>query len=169
MIRYKARWVIYGNYQVANINYDYMYAAVVTLTACRILLALIVVYNLKAYQINIITAFLNSFIRKHSIYIRQLKGFKDNNRMLVCLLLKAIYGLKQAPLLWYNTLTEYLKMIGFEPIDEDPCVFWYHEHQDAYLCLYIDNIIIAAAIILVIKTLKELLRKWYNIKDLGEL
>ena len=108
---------------MANINYDHIYAAVVTLTAYRILLALITVYNLKAYQINIITAFLNSFIRKHSIYMRQLKGFKDNNCTLVCLLLKAIYSLKQAPLLWYNTLMEYLKMIGFKPINEDPYIF----------------------------------------------
>ena len=94
MIWYKARWVIYGNHQVANIDYNYIYAAVVTLTAYRILLALIAVYNLKAYQINVITAFLNSFIRKHFIYVRQLKGFKDQDYKLVCLLLKAIYGLK---------------------------------------------------------------------------
>jgi len=50
-------------------------------------------------------------------------------------------------------------MIGFEPINEDPCVFRYYKHQDAYLCLYIDNIIIAAATILVIEALKELLWK----------
>ena len=64
---------------------------------------------------------------------------------------------------------EYLKIIGFKPINEDPCVFQHHEHQDAYLYLYVDNIIITAATILVIKALKELLRKRYNIKDLGEL
>ena len=64
---------------------------------------------------------------------------------------------------------EYLKTIGFKPINEDPCVFQHYKHQDAYLCLYVDNIIIIAATILVIKTLKELLRKRYNIKDLGEL
>ena len=64
---------------------------------------------------------------------------------------------------------EYLKTIGFKPIDEDPCVFRHYKHQDAYLCLYVDDIIIAAATILVIETLKELLRKRYNIKDLGEL
>jgi len=79
---------------VVNIDYDHMYAAVVILTAYRILPALIAVYNLKADQINVITAFLNSFIRKHSIYVRQLKEFKDDNCILVCLLLKAIYGLK---------------------------------------------------------------------------
>ena len=146
-----------------------MYAAVVTLTAYRILLALITVYNLKAYQVDVITAFLNSFIRKHSIYMRQPKGFKDQDYKLVCLLLKVIYGLKQAPLLQYNTLIEYLKTIGFKPINKDPCVFQYYKYQDAYLCLYVDNIIITAATILVIKTLKELLRKRYNIKDLGEL
>ena len=67
---------------------------VVTLTTYRILLALIAVHNLKAHQINIITAFLNSFIRKYSIYMQQPKGFKDNDRTLVCLLLKAIYSLK---------------------------------------------------------------------------
>ena len=123
VIWYKARWIIYSNHQVASINYNQMYAIVVTLTAYRILLVLITVYNLKAYQVNIITAFLNSFIRKHSIYVRQSKGFKDQDYKLVCLLLKAIYGLKQAPLLWYNTLIEYLKTIGFKLINEDSCVF----------------------------------------------
>ena len=154
---------------MASINYDCTYATVVTLTACRILLALIIVYNLKAHQVNVITAFLNSFIRKHSIYMQQPKGFKDQDHKLVCLLLKAIYGLKQAPLLQYNTLTKYLKTIGFKPIDEDPCIFQHREHQDTYLCLYINNIIITMAMILVIKALKELLQKQYNIKDLKEL
>ena len=64
---------------------------------------------------------------------------------------------------------EYLKTIGFKPINKDFCVFWYREHQDAYLCLYVNDIIIAAAMILVIEALKELLQKQYNIKDLGEL
>ena len=84
---------------MASIDYNHIYVAVVTLTAYRILLVLITVYNLKAHQVDIITAFLNSFIRKHSIYVRQLKGFKDIDFTLICLLLKAVYGLKQAPLL----------------------------------------------------------------------
>ena len=69
VIRYKAWWVIYSNHQVADINYDRTYTAVVTSTTYRILLALIAMHDLKAHQINIITAFLNSFIRKHSIYV----------------------------------------------------------------------------------------------------
>ena len=64
---------------------------------------------------------------------------------------------------------EYLKMMGFKPINKDPCVFQHREHQDAYLCLYVDDIIIAAAMILVIEAFKELLRKQYDIKDLREL
>jgi len=128
VIRYKAWWVIYGNYQVADIDYDRTYAAVVTLITCRILLVLIAMHDLKAHQIDIITAFLNSFIRKYLIYVRQPKGFKNDDCMLVYLLLKAIYSLKQAPLLWYDTLIEYLKTIGFEPIDEDPCVFRYYKY-----------------------------------------
>ena len=84
---------------MVSIDYDHTYAAIVTLTVYRILLALITVYNLEAYQVNIITAFLDSFIQKHFIYIRQLKGFKDTDLTLVCLLLKAVYGLKQVPLL----------------------------------------------------------------------
>ena len=113
---------------MASINYNCMYTTVVTLTAYRILLALIAVHNLKAHQVNIITAFLNSFIKKHFIYMRQPKGFKDQDYKLVCLLLKAIYGLKQAPLLWYNTLMEYLKTIGFKPINENLCIFQHRKH-----------------------------------------
>ena len=62
---------------MANINYNCTYAAVIISTVYKILLALIAVHDFKAHQIDIIMAFLNNFIRKHSIYVHQPKGFED--------------------------------------------------------------------------------------------
>ena len=59
--------------------------------------------------------------------------------------------------------------MGFKPINKNPYIFQHYEHQNAYFCLYVNDIIIAAAIILIIKALKELLWKQYNIKNLKEL
>jgi hypothetical protein len=62
-------------------------------------------------QFDLVTAFLNTLIKKHKIYVEMPHGFeeydKDGNQ-LICLLLKALYGLKQSPLLWYEELTEFL-------------------------------------------------------------
>lgn len=38
------------------------------------------------------------------IYMSRSKGFDQENRHYVCKLHKAIYGLKQAPIPWFDTL-----------------------------------------------------------------
>jgi len=62
---------------------------------------------------NVKSAFLNGFL-KELVYVSQPKGFVDphypNN---VLYLKKTLCGLKQAPRIWYDWLTEYLVANGF--------------------------------------------------------
>jgi hypothetical protein len=55
-------------------------------------------YRLR--QIDFITVFLNSFMKNKFLYVEQVKGFEqgDPNEW-ICLLLKALYGLKATPAL----------------------------------------------------------------------
>lgn len=53
--------------------------------------------DLECYQYDLITAFLNVLIGRHTIYIEQLYRFEQGTTMY--LLLKALYRLKQALLL----------------------------------------------------------------------
>jgi hypothetical protein len=101
--RYKARWVARGFTQIASIDYDETYATVAKPVSIRMLMAIAAHYNLECKQNDIITAFLNAMIGDRKIYVEQPYGFgvdvgDDNGQPLVCLLLRALYGLKQSPL-----------------------------------------------------------------------
>jgi Reverse transcriptase (RNA-dependent DNA polymerase) len=52
------------------------------------------------------------------------KGFEEgDSHEWVCLLLKALYGLKAAPALWQKILHEYMLKMGFVPSPVDYCLF----------------------------------------------
>ena len=65
------------------------------------------------------SAFLNGILEE-DVYIEQPKGFVDvNNKNMVCILHKAVYGLKQVSRAWYGRLHNYLVKIGFERTDDN--------------------------------------------------
>jgi hypothetical protein len=58
-------------------------------------------------------------------------------------LLRNIYGLKQAGLLWYTLLNEVLLQYGFQRTIHDPCVYVYNnDNKIILLVIYVDDIII---------------------------
>ena len=64
------------------------------------------------------STFLNGILEEE-VYIEQPKGFVDaNNKHMVCRLHKALYGLNQAPIEWYERIHNYLVEIGFERTDD---------------------------------------------------
>jgi hypothetical protein len=67
------------------------------LKAIRILLAYACAHNVKLYQIDVKSVFLNVYINEE-VYIEQSPSFEDNKKPNhVYKLKKALYGLKQAP------------------------------------------------------------------------
>ena len=62
----------------------------------------------KIHQMDVKTAFLNSFIQE-KVYIEQPQGFEVHGKEShVCRLKNALYGLKQAPRAWYFRIYTYL-------------------------------------------------------------
>lgn len=54
-------------------------------------------------------------------------GYEDaNHPTYVCHLKKAIYGLRQAPKVWYDALTHSLMRIGFKMSESDNSLFVLH-------------------------------------------
>ena len=96
-MRSKARLVIKGFSQVEGLGFGETFAPVARLEAIRILLAYASHHEMKLYQMDVKSAFLNGFINK-LVYVDQPPRFEDprypNH---VYRLSKALYGLKQAP------------------------------------------------------------------------
>ena len=97
----------------------------------------------------------------------QPEGFDDGSGR-VCRLRKALYGLRKAPLWWFNTLSTCLHEIGFEPLSTDMC-FFKCDRLSALLILYVDDLLIAALDKDTIKAVEDLLVNCFNLKALGEV
>ena len=100
VVRNKTRLVAKGFSQVEGLDFGETFAPVARLEVIHILLAYASHHEMKLYQMDVKSAFLNSFINE-LVYVDQLPGFEDprypNH---VYRLSKALYGLKQAPRAW---------------------------------------------------------------------
>ena len=112
IVRNKARLVAQGYTQVEGLNFGETYASVAWLEAIRILLAYACAHNIKLYQMDIKSAFLNGYIDEE-VYVEQPPGFEDDKKPDHVYKLKALYGFKQAPRAWYERLRDFLLSKGF--------------------------------------------------------
>jgi len=122
-------------------------------------------FDLETRQFDAVNAFTNSDLDE-TIYCEMPKGFK--RRGWCWKLLKALYGLRRSPLLWYRELSLKLKELGLEPIYEDACVF----HDGKILVFfYVDDIIVMfrKESQARFEQVKRGLFQAYEMKDLGEL
>jgi hypothetical protein len=76
IVRNKARLIVKGFSQVEGLDFGETFAPVARLEAIRILLAYISCYDIKLYQMDVKSAFLNGFINE-LVYVEQPPGFED--------------------------------------------------------------------------------------------
>lgn len=57
-------------------------------------------------------------------------------------LLKGLYGLKQSAKLWFSTISDFLKSIGFRNTAQDPCVYYKDQGEEMYIYLHVDDLFI---------------------------
>ena len=118
------------------------YAPVVRLEGIRILQAYACAHNIKLYQMDVKSAFLNGYINEE-VYFEQPPSFKDDKKPdHVYKLEKTLYGLKQAPRAWYERLRDFLISKGFMMGKVDTTLFIKKIEKDLFvLQIYVDDII----------------------------
>ena len=95
IIRNKARLVAQGYTQIEGIDFGETFAPVARLESIRIMLAFANHHNIKLYQMDVKSAFLNGNIEEE-VYVAQPPGFEDSkNPDMVYKLKKALYGLNK--------------------------------------------------------------------------
>nr|GEY44571.1 hypothetical protein [Tanacetum cinerariifolium] len=113
VVRNKARFVAQGHIQEEGINYEEVFAPVARIEAIRLVLAYASFMGFMVYQMDVKSAFLYGTIEEE-FYVCQPPGFEDPNHPdKVYKVVKALYGLHQAPRAWYETLANYLLENGF--------------------------------------------------------
>jgi len=164
----KARLVAQGHRQIAGIDYTETFAPVVRYDSVRIYLALSACLGLQIHQMDVNTAFLNSPMDE-PVYVRQPPSFIDPNHPdWVWKLSSAMYGLKQAPLLWNKHINATLTSLDFQQHAGEHGLYFKRSSKGIILvALYVDDLLIAAPDSATLSSVKASLSSFYSMKDLG--
>lgn len=166
-IKYKARLVAKGFTQEFGSDYNETFSPVVRHSSIRLLIALSAELDLDIDHLDVNTAFLNGELSEE-IYMHQPEGFIDSNsKDKVCLLKKAIYGLKQSSRVWNKKVEEVLIKLGFQKSKYEACIFFKISNK-FIVALYVDDFLIFSNDKNEKAKLKEQLKKNFKIKDLGQ-
>jgi hypothetical protein len=96
------------------------------------------ILGLSSRQVDYTNAFVQA-LAKHDMFVELPKGFEPpSENDLVLHLNKNLYGSRDAPLAWFETLKASLEKRGFKPSDIDPCLFI---HVDMVVLCFVDDLI----------------------------
>nr|GEZ69993.1 hypothetical protein [Tanacetum cinerariifolium] len=170
VIRNKARLVAQGHKQDERIDYEEVFAPIVRIEAIQLFLAYASFMGFMVYQMDVESAFLYGTI-KEEVYVCQPPGFEDPDHPdKVYKVVKALYGLHQAPRAWYETLATYLFENGFQRGTIDQTLFIKKQKGDILLVqIYVDDIIFGATNKSLCRSFKNLMKDKFQMSSIGEL
>nr|GEV70141.1 putative ribonuclease H-like domain-containing protein [Tanacetum cinerariifolium] len=108
---------------------------------------------------------------KEEVYVCQPLRIKDPDYLdKVYKVVKALYGLHQAPRAWYETLANYLLENGFQRGKIDQTLFIKKEKDDILLVqVYVDDIIFGSTNKELCKAFEKLMKDKFQMSSMGEL
>jgi transposase InsO family protein len=164
--RFKARLVARGFSQREGLDFEDTFAPVIRLESLRILFAFAATYGLKAHLLDATNAYVGSKIDKQ-IYMEIPEGIdpKSHDSNDVCEILQSLYGLRQSAYLWNQKVKGFVTSIGFRQSTADPGVFI--NDRGIIIALYVDDILIFGKDNKDIESIKEKLKRFHPMKDLG--
>ncbi|MBW0555084.1 hypothetical protein O181_094799 [Austropuccinia psidii MF-1] len=160
---YKAQLCAQGFVQTFGEDYSKTFSPTVRVHSLRTLIAFSMANSLKFQQLDIRSAFLNANLEEE-VYLGIPQGLNFDSKTHCLKLKKAIYGLKQAPLAWYNRLTTWLVDVGFAASLSDPCVFYHLTGSPTWLFFYVDDIAVFGRDV---DSFKSQLKAEFDVKDMG--
>jgi hypothetical protein len=127
-------------------------------------MALACASNLQARQYDLPNAFLNTHLDR-TLYVRTPGGFQDKYSQILQLL-RALYGLKEAPRLWAIHFQESLRKLGLHSVQGFPCLW---TNYRVIFSFYVDNIIMLyySDYQEGFDQLEQQLVKLYNLRQIG--
>jgi len=158
-----------GFTQREGIDYNETFSPVSCKDSFKIIMALVVHYDLELHQMDVKMTFLNGDLEEN-VYMAQPKCFvMEGKEQMGCRLKKLIYGLKQPSRQWYLKFDKTIKHFGFKENIEDNCVYAkFKNGKYIFLILYVDDILLASSDVSLLLETKKFLSSKFDMKDLGE-
>ncbi|GJR18701.1 putative ribonuclease H-like domain-containing protein [Tanacetum coccineum] len=159
-----------GHRQEEGIDYDEVFAPVARIEAIRIFLAFASYMGFIVYQMDVKSAFLYGIIDEE-VYVSQPPGFVDPKfPKKVYKVVKALYGLHQAPRAWYATLSTFLLKSGYRRGTIDKTLFIKKDKNDIMLVqVYVDDIIFGSTKRSWCDEFEALMKSRFQMSSMGEL
>nr|GEU38469.1 putative ribonuclease H-like domain-containing protein [Tanacetum cinerariifolium] len=166
----KAWLVAQGHTQEECIDYEEVFAPVARIESIQLFLAYASFMGFMVYQMDVKSVFIYETIEEE-IYVCQPLGFKDPDYLdKVYKVVKALYGLHQAPRAWYETLANYLLENGFQRGKINQTLFIKKQRGDILLVqVYVDDIIFGSTNKELCKAFKKLMNDKFQMSSMGEL
>lgn len=165
VVRFKARWVVFGNHQIKGLDYNDTHASVGLTDSLRILFAIAAHLKMTVCQFDVVTAFLNGDMGD-TVYAKQVTGFKHTTKPnYVWLLNKSLYGTRQAARRWQQHFNKTASRFNLTPAQLDTAV--YVRQDDAGLLilhLHVDDSMVFASSPKVMEDFKSSLELEYDVK-----
>ncbi|CAI7768393.1 unnamed protein product [Closterium sp. NIES-53] len=141
------------------------------MTTLRVLLHVAAQREYELHSLDFSTAFLQGSLHEE-IWLRRPPGFTGSFPPgTQCSLRRPVYGLRQAPREWHDTLRTTLAALGFAPSTADPSLFLRTDTSlpPFYVLVYVDDLVFATADTAELAHVKSELQKRHTCTDLGEL
>ncbi|GJX93403.1 hypothetical protein Tco_0347989 [Tanacetum coccineum] len=138
--------------------------------AIKLFLAFASYMGFTVYQMDVKSAFLYGTIEEE-VYVHQPPGFVDPaHPNKVYKVIKALYGLHQAPRAWYETLSSFLMENGFRRGTIDKTLFIKKKKSDIMLVqVYVDDIIFGSTKKSLCTEFEDYMHKRFQMSSMGEL
>ena len=132
----KARFCVRGDLQSKFEEFE-SYSPVVQWSTVRLMLILSIVHGLETRQVDYVNAFAQAELDK-DVFIELPQGYgHENDQDCVLKLNKSLYGMSDAPLMFFELLKKNLLDVGFKQLEHiDPCLF---VHRKAICLTYVDD------------------------------
>ncbi|CAI7904215.1 unnamed protein product [Closterium sp. NIES-54] len=141
------------------------------MTTLRVLLHVAAQRDYELHSLDFSTAFLQGSLHEE-IWLRRPHGFSGSFPPgTQWSLRRPVYGLRQAPREWHDTLRTTLAALGFAPSTADPSLFLRTDNSlpPFAILVYVDDLVFATADTAGLAHVKSELQKRHTCTDLGEL
>ncbi|CAI5464211.1 unnamed protein product [Closterium sp. Yama58-4] len=168
---FKARYVARGFSQREGVDFFQTFSPTPKMTTLRVLLHVAAQRDYELHSLDFSTAFLQGSLHEE-IWLRYPSGFTGSFPPgTQWSLRRPVYGLRQAPREWHDTLRTTLAALGFAPSTADPSLFLRTDTSlpPFYILVYVDDLVFATALTEALALVKSELQKKHTCTDLGEL